>query len=147
MPVHGYQDLRVWQQGMRIASAVLVMCRQLRKSERGLLAGQLRRAAVSIPCNIAEGYGRDSRRDYVRFLSIANGSLKELETLLLLCMSTRSLPASSAQPTLKDCDDLGRMLGGLIRRLSAGGGSSAWRAPNAESPMPNAGVDSTDEID
>jgi hypothetical protein len=93
---------------------------------------------VSIPTNIAEGYGRDSRGDYLRFLSIANGSLRELETLWELAVDTSAVAPVPARQILRACDDLGRMLSSLIRALANGQKSSSWRAPDAGCPTPDA---------
>jgi four helix bundle protein len=78
----------------------------------------MKRAAVSIPANIAEGYGRRTLGDYVRFISIANGSLKEVETLLLLVGRLGLVPVSEIAGPLSAMDELGKMLTVLIRRLS-----------------------------
>jgi len=93
------------------------LTRLLPRQEAFALIPQMRRAAVSIPANIAEGYARLYRGDYLRALSIANGSLKELETLLLACVRSGLLESREIEPSLKMCDAEGRMLGSLIRRL------------------------------
>ena len=82
--ISSYRDLEVWQLSMQLAKEVYSMTRDFPKGELYGLTSQLRRASVSIPANIAEGYGRDNPGDYTRFLQIAQGSLKELETVLLL---------------------------------------------------------------
>jgi len=79
-----YRDLVVWDKAMDMVVAVYRFCDALPPSRFSAIANQLRRSAGSIPSNIAEGYGRRSRGDYMRFLSIANGSLCELQTHLLL---------------------------------------------------------------
>lgn len=84
--------------------------------ERFGLTSQLRRAAVSVATNIAEGYGRDNTGSYVQFLKIAQGSLKEVETLLLLGERVLGI-SDSTPPLLARCDATGRMLAGLIRSL------------------------------
>ena len=81
-----------------------------------IVANQIRRAAVSIPANIAEGNGRFSRADYVRHLSIANGSLKELESHIMLASRTYALGAD-ATDVLVLAESVGRLLGGLVRSL------------------------------
>ena len=82
--IRTYRDLLVWQKAVDVAVAVLRFSSRLRTPPVYALADQLRRAALSVPANIAEGHGRRSRGDYIRFLSIANGSLRELETHLLI---------------------------------------------------------------
>lgn len=81
------------------------------------LVSQIRRSAVSIPSNIAEGQGRQYLGDYLRFLSIANGSLKELETLMLIATRLAYVSAISVESTFKTADQVGRMLNVLRQRL------------------------------
>ena len=83
--VRDFKELDVWRVAMHIASLTYQETRALPEDERFGLISQMRRTAVSIPSNIAEGYGRGSRQDYIRFLQIARGSACELETQVLLC--------------------------------------------------------------
>ena len=85
------------------------------------MTAQIRRAAMSIPANIAEGYGRESRGSFVQFLRVAQGSLKELETHLLLSERVGLVTAASTGPLLIDCDRIGRMLHAFIRALQRKG--------------------------
>ena len=114
--VESYRDLLVWQVGMEIS----VLCYQLTdvfpKREQYGITSQIRRAAVSIPANISEGYGRATRREYIRFLRIAQGSLKELETLIEI--SRRVALLSDAEKIKVLCDREGRLLTSLIRSLN-----------------------------
>jgi len=80
LKIHDDKDLIVWQKGMDLAEQVYLLSAEYPKSEIYGLVSQIRRAVVSIPSNIAEGHGRYSDNEFVRFLSIANGSLKEVET-------------------------------------------------------------------
>ncbi|HET6701520.1 MAG TPA: four helix bundle protein [Gemmatimonadaceae bacterium] len=82
MPLKSYRELRVWQRGVTLASECSEVADNLPDRERFALASQLRRAAISIPTNIAEGYGRNGRAEYVHHVGIARGSLYELETLI-----------------------------------------------------------------
>lgn len=82
--IRSYRDLLVWQRGMDLAAEVYRLSRAWPKEETYGLTSQARRAAAAIPANIAEGYGRQSTASYAQFLKIARGSLKELETHLLL---------------------------------------------------------------
>lgn len=82
--INSYKDLQVWQRAMDIATACYEATRDFPKAEAYGMTSQIRRAAVSIPANIAEGYGRDSTGNFVSFLKVAQGSLKELETHLML---------------------------------------------------------------
>src|SRR2546421_9349556 len=82
--IRSYRDLRVWKEAMNLAEAACRLTGQFPKHEIYGFTAQIRRAAASVPANIAEGYGRESRGAYVQFLRVAQGSLKELETHLLL---------------------------------------------------------------
>lgn len=116
--IRSYRDLKVWRKGMVLTEVVYRLCRKLPPEERYGLAQQLKRASVSISANIAEGYGRRSLGEYLRFISIANGSLKEVETLLLLARNLGLLQASDTSKALSATDELGRMLTVLVRRLT-----------------------------
>jgi len=96
---------------------LLLLTKAFPKAELFGMTSQIRRAASSVPANIAEGYGRDSKGDYIQFLRISQGSLKEVETHLILCTRVRLLTESEAQSILEHCDLLGKMLHRLIRSL------------------------------
>ena len=93
------------------------LANRLPKEERYALADQIRRSATSIPSNIAEGNGRNSDKEYIRFLSIARGSQYELETQLLLCVRLGYLTDIDISSASVLCDETGRMLNALIARL------------------------------
>lgn len=115
--VRTYRDLRVWKAGMDLVVICYDVTRTLPRSEVYGLASQIRRAAISVPANIAEGHGRTHLRDYLRFLSFANGSLMELETEIIACHRLGFIEARSEQLTLDLTRDVGRMLAGLTRSL------------------------------
>jgi four helix bundle protein len=117
------------------AKRVLGAANTLPKQEAFGLSAQIRRAAVSVPGNISEGFGRGSRVDYLRFLKIARGSLFELDTQLLLAREMGYLTAKGHQSLADDWNEVSKVLAGLIRSMSSQRGSA-----NAESRMPNAGV-------
>jgi four helix bundle protein len=121
--VRSYKDLLVWQKAMDIAAATYELSRAYPRDELFGLTSQSRRAASSIAANIAEGYGRDSRPSFIQFLRIAQGSLKELETHLLLAERVRIIEADRTTTLLSDLDELGRMLRGLILALQRRVGS------------------------
>ena len=102
---------------MALAGVCYTLFRRFPKEELYGMTGQIRRSAASIPANIAEGQGRELTGSFVQFLRIAQGSLKELETHLLLSSQIELVPISDVTPLLESCDELGRMLRGLIRRL------------------------------
>lgn len=117
--IQSYRDLRVWQKGMEIAEACYRLTKIYPKDELYGMTSQIRRAAASIPANIAEGYGREYRKEYMQFLRIAQGSLKELETHLLLSQRVDLATAEMTAPILTECDSLGKMLRSLIRKLGS----------------------------
>jgi four helix bundle protein len=115
--VNSYRDLKVCQRAMDLAVLVYELTRTFPKDEQFGLTSQVRRAAVSIAANIAEGYGRSSKPSYLNFLRIAQGSLKEVETHLILATRVEICPESATANILADADELGRMLRALIVRL------------------------------
>lgn len=117
--ITSYRDLRVWQAGFQLGLKVCQRAVTFPKYEQFGLASQMRRSAVSVACNVAEGYGRGSRVDYLRFLKIARGSLFELETQVELADALEyfgSKPPDELRTLMVDCTML---LSGLIRRLEA----------------------------
>lgn len=114
-----YKDLDVWKRSFGLCKPIYNLTANLPPDERFGLMAQVRRCAVSIPSNIAEGYGRRSTRDYLRFLWIANGSLAELETQLLLLIELNHVPPEKCSPMLREIEDLERMLRALINALEA----------------------------
>jgi four helix bundle protein len=115
--VQSYRDLIVWQRAMDVAAATYRLTRDYPREELFGLTTQSRRAAVSIAANIAEGYGRASKQAYINFLRIAQGSLKELETHLLIAERVGLAQGDSIQPILDQSDEIGRMLKALIGKL------------------------------
>lgn len=109
----------VWQKGMDLAAEVYRLSRHWPKEEMYGFTSQARRAAASIPANIAEGYGRQSRASYAQFLKIARGSLKELETHLLLAERVDLTPPGNCTEALALAGELGKMLGSLIKAVSS----------------------------
>jgi four helix bundle protein len=112
-----HKDLVVWQKSITLACKVYAATRLLPSEERFGLLGQLRRAAVSIPSNIAEGSARRSRTEFVQYLHIARGSLAELETQYMIV--SRQALLNDAAATLEEIAEVGRLLNGLIRSLTA----------------------------
>ena len=102
---------------MTLAEECYRFSRELPRDEMFGLTSQVRRAAVSIPANVAEGYGRDSKGSYVSFLKIAQGSLKELETHLILAQRLKLGNFDLVTDLISRCEALGRMLRGLIRNV------------------------------
>lgn len=114
-----YKDLLVWQRSFELVARIYEVPRKLPDEEKFGLISQMRRAAVSIPSNIAEGYARDSTRDYVRLLWIAKGSLAELETQVMLSKRLALLGETDTETILNELGDIERMLAALVRKLRA----------------------------
>jgi len=102
---------------MDLSEACYVLTRSFPREEMFGLTSQIRRASASIPANIAEGHGRESTGDFIRALRILQGSLKELETHILLAVRVSLLAQTDAESILQSTDREGRMLRGLIRSL------------------------------
>src|SRR5215211_4008557 len=114
-----YRQLTVWKRAHRLALSVFRLTGAFPPSERYGLAAQLRRAATSIVSNIAEGSGRHTSRDEVRFFRIARASLSELECQLMLSHDVGFLKRELWSPLDDECHEIGRMLNGLIRSCSS----------------------------
>lgn len=118
MGVKSYNDLIVWQKAMDLAESVYRASRTFPREELFGLTGQLRRAAVSVPSNIAEGQGRATTRDFLHFLAVARGSLNELETQLLLAHRLGYIDDEQWSTLVNLADEVGRLLRGLVHSLS-----------------------------
>lgn len=116
-PINSYRDLRVWQDAMTLAESCYRLAAQFPRDELFGLTSQIRRAAVSIPANIAEGHGRENTGSFVQSLRISQGSLKELETHLLLAERIGILKAPQLEIVMGRCESLGKMVRALIRSL------------------------------
>lgn len=116
--IANYRDLKVWQKAMDLVEKVYQLTNDMPESEKFGLTSQIRRASVSIPSNIAEGYGRANRGDYRRHLMIANGSLKELETQLILLNRLKYVTQLQSKPIWKLSQEVGKMLYKMINTLN-----------------------------
>ncbi|MCU0240364.1 MAG: four helix bundle protein [Pyrinomonadaceae bacterium] len=117
MAVQHYRQLIVWQKAMELVKLVYELTAKFPKEELYGLTGQMRRASVAIPSNIAEGQRRNSTKDFLRFLSIANGSLAELETQTLVSEMLNYLTSEETKLLLEKCAEVGKLLNGLINSL------------------------------
>lgn len=115
--IYSYRDLNVWQLGMQIAEDVYHLTKSFPSDERFGLTSQLRRAASSVPANIAEGHSRSSTKDYLRHLSIAVGSLAEVTTFLELAARLEFANDATVSPILNLAQEERRMLRGLQSSL------------------------------
>ncbi|MGA2315506.1 MAG: four helix bundle protein [Thermodesulfobacteriota bacterium] len=112
-----YKELRVWQKAYELCLKIYKTTKTIPKEERYGLTSQVRRAAVSIPSNIAEGYGRRTTGEYIQALYVAYGSQCEIETQILLAGDLDFIKADDLETLNKDVGDVERMLKGLIRSL------------------------------
>lgn len=115
--IQSYRDLRVWQEAVNLAESCYRLTKTFPKEELYGMTTQIRRASVSIAANIAEGYGRKTRGEYIQFLYIDQGSLKELETHWLISQRVELASPQSVNPILNQCESVGRLLLTLIRAL------------------------------
>lgn len=113
-----YGDLVVWQKSMDLVVHVYELTRKFPAEEKFGLSSQLQRSAVSIPANIAEGHGRKATGAYLNHLSIASGSLMEVETLIQLAGRLGYLTADEERSILRQSDEIGKMLSGLQKSLN-----------------------------
>ncbi|MBQ7547027.1 MAG: four helix bundle protein [Clostridia bacterium] len=121
MAVTNFKDLIVWQKAMELAKQVYMLTKYLPQQEIYALSDQMRRAAVSIPSNIAEGQARQSKKEFLQFLSIARGSRAELETQLLLAKEIglfQSVAQEEIDKTFALSDEVGKMLFVLSKKLT-----------------------------
>ena len=116
-PIRDYKDLTVWQVGLDLCETVYRLTRCLPESEKYGLCSQLRRAASSISINIAEGYGRGTTQDYIRFLRIARGSAAEVETELIMATRLGLLDHSATDVAFDQLRQVRQLLQALIRAL------------------------------
>jgi four helix bundle protein len=115
-----YKDLLIWQKAMALAKLVYRQTIRFPGEEKFGLTSQIRRACVSVPSNIAEGQARQSTKEFLQFLSHAEGSLAELETQTLLSIELGFVPKSSVEEILQNIDELQKMIVGLKRKLLSG---------------------------
>ena len=113
-----YSELLVWQKAMDLVTETYKLSRAFPKEERFGLTSQLQRAVISIPANIAEGHGRKATGAYLNHISIANGSLMEVETLVRIASRLGYLTARQEKDALGRADEIGKMLSGLQRSLN-----------------------------
>lgn len=116
--IQSHRDLIVWQKGMDLAVEVYALTKRLPATENFRMIGQITRSVVSVPANIAEGRARSTRKDYANFLAIAQGSLAETETYILLSIRLGYLTDEQADKALSLIGEVGRMLTTLRQRLN-----------------------------
>lgn len=121
MSIKNYRDLAAWQHSMSIVKIVYEHTRGFPREEIYGLTSQMRRAATSVPANIAEGSGRGTTKEFLRFIDIANGSLKELETHILIAEQLNFFSPNVVEDLLKKTNEIGRIIyylkGSLERKM------------------------------
>ena len=118
MKSRSHKELIVWQRGMELATEIYRSTAGFPKEETYGLTSQIRRSAVSIPSNIAEGHGRRTDIDFARFLRIANGSLRELDTQVILAEKLSYLKQEVSLRLQEQISEVGRLLAGLMAALT-----------------------------
>jgi four helix bundle protein len=116
-PIKSYRDLIVWQKGMALVKDIYLTSQAFPKEELYGLTSQIRKCAVSIPSNIAEGYGRNSTGDYKRFLQIANGSLYELQTQIQIALDLNYISQESFNKIFNLSIEIDKILYTIIQKL------------------------------
>ena len=118
MAVRNYRDLVAWQRAMDLVVEIYGITKSFPRDEIFGLSSQLRRAAVSIPSNIAEGQGRGAGNDFSRYLRIAQGSLQEVQTQLVIAQRLGYMNERKAAETMQRADEVARLLRGLNKSVS-----------------------------
>jgi four helix bundle protein len=113
----GHREVIAWQRAMDLAVACYTLSISLRRAKHGSLASQLQRAAVSVPANIAEGRGRGTRKEYAHLLTIALGSLREVETLIEIVIRIGAGKQATCSAILQLSDETGKVTFGLRKAL------------------------------
>lgn len=115
--IYDFKDLKIWQKGIDIAEKCYFLTKSFPRDELYGMVQQIRKSAASIPANIAEGYGRRSTGDYIRFLNIAQGSVNELETHLILSQRVKLSEQKNIEPIISSLREESRMIIALIKKL------------------------------
>ncbi|MDP4220849.1 MAG: four helix bundle protein [Bacteroidota bacterium] len=115
--IQTYRDLKAWNEAMDLVEDIYKLTKTLPPEEQYGLKSQIRRCAVSLPSNIAEGHGRKGNKEFMHHLSIAKGSLSELETQLILCVRLEYVSRADLKPVWNRAQTLSKLISGLIRSL------------------------------
>ena len=117
--IKSFRDLLIWQKSMDLVTEIYLISKKFPKEELYGLTSQIRRSVVSIPSNIAEGYGRRATGDYIRFLNIAQGSLYEFQTQLEVAYRIKYIEQKEYESLRISSIEIERMVNGLIKKLKA----------------------------
>ncbi len=116
--INSYKDLLIWQKGIEIVKEIYLLCKDLPNDEIYGLQSQMKRASISIPSNIAEGYGRNSTNSYIQFIKIARGSLLELETQIIITKELNLISDNQYDKIINLITEESKMLNAFINSLS-----------------------------
>ncbi len=117
--IKSYKDLLVWQKGIEIVKEIYLICKDLPKDEVFGLQSQMKRASISIPSNIAEGYGRNYTQNYIQFIKIARGSLLELETQIIISKELDLISDDKFDKIINLITEENKMLNAFIKSISS----------------------------
>ncbi|MDA3953161.1 MAG: four helix bundle protein [Bacteroidales bacterium] len=117
--MHNFKELIVWQKARKLVKEVYVVVKNFPEDEKYGIISQIKRASISIPANIAEGAGRNTNKDFGRFLDIATGSSFELETLIILSLDLDFLKESDYSDLIKDIEEIQKMIYSLKTRIQS----------------------------
>lgn len=116
--IRSYKDLIVWQKAVLLVTDIYSATKQFPADERFGIVSQLNRAAVSVPANIAEGWGRKSSKNYLQFLRTSRGSLMEIETLIIISKNLNFLSSEKHEVLSGKVEEVGKILHGLIKSIN-----------------------------
>jgi len=117
--ITSYKDLLIWQKGIQLVKEIYLICKDLPKNEVFGLQSQMKRAAISIPSNIAEGYGRNYTQNYIQFIKIARGSLLELETQIIISKELNLISEDTFDKIINLITEENKMLNAFIKSISS----------------------------
>ena len=115
--IESFKDLIVWQKGIELVNEIYKVTKHFPKEELFGLTSQARRAAISVPANIAEGLGRGTNKNYIQFLEISRGSLYELNTLIIISVNQEYLSSEKCSEIESNINEIGRILNAIITKL------------------------------
>lgn len=113
-----FRDLDIWKKSIDLVELIYIVTKKFPDDEKYGLTSQIRRAAISIPSNISEGCGRNTNKDFIRFLYNSFGSIKEIECQIIIAEKLKYLDRDSFDTIIKELDDIGKMVRGFINYLS-----------------------------
>lgn len=117
--MHNFKELVVWQKARKLVKEMYLILKSFPEEEKYGIVSQIKRASISIPANIAEGTGRNTDKDFLRFLDIATGSSFELETLIILSFDLEFLKESDYNNLIKELEEIQKMIYGLKARIQS----------------------------